>query len=100
MMDSRQTKQARLVAGSSIVALLLLTLFFYQRTVLYLVGMWNEIEVGEYAHGYLVLAISGYLILNNRRALLNLQPCPEYRVLPGVVAASCCGWSPHWLMSR
>lgn len=83
-----KTKQAWHFVGPSVVVLLLLTLVLYQHTVLYLTGLWNQLDVGEYAHGYLVLAISGYLIFNNRRALFALQPRPAYWAIPGVVAAS------------
>ena len=50
------------VAGISITVLLLLILFLYQQTILYLIGKWNQLEVGDYGHGYLVLLISVYLI--------------------------------------
>jgi exosortase A len=85
---TEQTKYAWRFAGPSVVVLLLLTLVFYQHTVLYLTGLWNQLDIGEYAHGYLVLAISGYLIFNKRQTLSALTPCPEYRALLAVVAAS------------
>ena len=87
-MSNIQTQHAWRLAGPSIVALLALTLALYQHTVLYLTSIWNQLDVGEYAHGYLVLAISGYLIFINRQRLFALEPCPEYRALLGVVAAS------------
>jgi len=87
-MDTEQTKRAWHFSGTSIAALLLLTFLFYQQTVLYLIGLWNQLEIGEYAHGYLVLAISGYLIFNNRQRLAKLTPSVEYRALLGVIAAS------------
>ncbi len=87
-MSAEQVKASWRFAGPSIVVLLLLILVFYQRTVSYLVGLWNQLDIGEYAHGYLVLAISGYLIFINRKRLLALTPCPEYRALLLVAAAS------------
>lgn len=87
-MSTVQAKTPWRFAGPSVVLLLLLTLMLYQQTVLYLVGLWNQLDIGEYAHGYLVLAISGYLIFNHRRRLSALTPCPEYRALVWVVAAS------------
>ncbi len=75
-------------AGSLFLLLLLLVFFLYQQTVLYLVGKWNQLESGSYGHGYLVLLISAYLIYTDRRRLLSLVPCPEYRALPMVFAAS------------
>jgi exosortase A len=82
------TQRAWRIAGLSVAALLLLVSGLYWQTVLYLTSLWNEIEIGEYAHGYLVVAISVYLILQNRRNLLSIKPCPEYRALPAVLAAS------------
>ena len=87
-MNLEQTKQSWHFAGSTIAVLLLLTLLSYQQTVSYLIHLWNQLDAGEYAHGYLVLAISGYLIFNNRQRLTGLAPCTEYRALLGVVAAS------------
>ena len=87
-MSTVQAKATWRFAGPSVVMLLLLILVLYQQTVLYLVGLWNQLDIGEYAHGYLVLAISGYLIFTNRERLSALTPCPEYRALVAVVAAS------------
>jgi exosortase A len=67
--------------------LLLLAFGLYQETVLYLIRLWNQLEIGEYAHGYLVLAISVYLILRKRRALSGLTPCPDSRALLAIAAA-------------
>lgn len=83
-----QAKNRWRYAGVSVAVLILLILVLYQHTVLYLTGLWNQFDVGEYAHGYLVLAISGYLVLSNRQVLQRLSPQPEYRALFGVLAAS------------
>lgn len=87
-MNSGQTKIAWRVAGPLVVMLLLLMLVLYQPTILYLMSLWGQLAIGEYAHGYLVLAISGYLIFCNRQRLLVLAPCPEPWALVGVVAVS------------
>ena len=87
-MSTDQTQRTWRVAGLSVVVLLLLITVLYWQTLLYLTSLWNEVIIGEYAHGYLVVAISVYLILRNRRTLLSLKPCPEYRALPAVLAAS------------
>jgi exosortase A len=76
------------VALVSTVILLALILILYQQTLVYLIGLWNQLATGEYAHGYLVLAISLYLIVRNRRRLAALTPCPDYRALPAVAASS------------
>ncbi|MDX2503511.1 MAG: EpsI family protein [Gammaproteobacteria bacterium] len=70
------------VAFTVVIFLLLLTLVLYQQTVFYLNDIWSEISVGEYAHGYLVLAISVFLIYSNRNKLKNIAPCPVYAVQP------------------
>lgn len=73
------------LASVTIAVFLMLTLVLYQQTVLYLVEKWNQLAIGEYAHGYLVLAISLYLILRKRRKLAMLTPSLNYRALPVVV---------------
>ncbi len=87
-MSAKQIKPTWRIAGPSIVMLLALMLIFYQQTVLYLISLWDQIRIGEYAHGYLVLAISVSLVLSNRKTLSALQPCPEYRAAVVVVATS------------
>ncbi|MCK4710899.1 MAG: exosortase, partial [Gammaproteobacteria bacterium] len=87
-MNAEQMKKTWRLAGSSIATLLLLTLVLYQQTVLYLTGLWNQLASGEYAHGYLVLAISVYLIFNHKQKLSAFTPCPEYRALLMVMGAS------------
>ena len=87
-MTTEQSWQGWPVAGFSVFLLLLVTLGMYHETVLYLTSEWNQIEDSDYAHGYLVLAISGYLILRNRRNLLGLVPCPQYWALVAVLAVS------------
>lgn len=76
------------IAGVAISALLLLTFVLYQQTIFYLSEKWNELEAGEYGHGYLVLLISVYLVFYNRRRLEALTPCPEYRAILAVLVAS------------
>ena len=76
------------IAGAAIAALLLLTFVLYQQTVLYLIEAWNQLEAGDYGHGYLVLLISVYLIFYNRRELVALTPCPEYRAIWAVLIAN------------
>ena len=75
----------------SIIGLLLLIFFLYQQTIWYLIGKWNQLEDGDYGHGYLVLLISAYLIFYNRQRLVDLMPCPEYRAI-SVVLTACMLW--------
>lgn len=87
-MNAEQYSAGWRIAGFSISVLLLLLLLMYHETVLYLIRLWNDLEHGAYGHGYLILAISGYLILGNRRALSSLTPCPSYLALLAVMAVS------------
>lgn len=70
------------LATALMIFVLLWVMVLYQQTVFYLGGKWNELSLGNYAHGYLVLAISIYLIIYNRKKLAQLNPCPSYAVLP------------------
>jgi exosortase A len=83
-----QNQHAWRIAGLTVAMLLLLVLGLYQQTVVYLTWLWNGTEISTYTHGYLVIVISGFLILRSRRSLLFLTPCPEYRALAAVLAAS------------
>lgn len=85
-MTGQNVAKAWRTAGIALAAVLMLTLGLYRHTVLYLNGHWTQWH-GDYTHGYLVLAISGYLIIHNRKALSALMPCPELRALPAVAAA-------------
>ena len=78
-MSSLRPRDGWRVAGISIIMLLLLTFVLYQQTILYLIGKWNQLEIEEYGHGYMVLAISAYLVIYNRLMLVALMPCPEYK---------------------
>jgi exosortase A len=80
--------------GVGVSLLLVVVLFLYRDTVLYLVGIWNQLKIGEYAHGYLVVAISLYLVYRQRRVLSGLTPCPSITALPVIAAAALL-----WLMA-
>ena len=68
--------------------MLLLMVYLYQDTVLYLVGVWNQLETGEYAHGYLVLAISAFLVVSDRKKLTAVQAMPNFWGLVAIAACS------------
>jgi exosortase A len=72
----------------TIGVLLALISVCYQQTVLYLLGLWNQLAIGEYGHGYLVLAISAYLIFHNRQRLSALSPRPTFHAIPAVLFSS------------
>ena len=76
------------MAGLSIAVLLLLTLFFYRETSLFVMGLWNRWDSGEYyAHGYLAVIISLYLVYSQRGLLGSLTPCPSFIALFAVAAS-------------
>lgn len=72
----------------AIIGLFVLMLVLYQQTVLYLTSLWNQLGGGDYGHGYLVLAISAYLIFTNRKKLADLTPCPEYKAIAAIFLAA------------
>ncbi len=86
-MKNLSPREAWRVASITLFALLLLAFFQYQHTILYLTGKWNQLESGDYGHGYLVLLISGYLIFYNRQRLKVLVPCPEYRAIFAIIVS-------------
>jgi len=70
------------------VLLVLLVLLACRTTTLFLADIWSQWGVGEYTHGYLVLAISLYLVFERRHRLASLVPCPSYAALPVLLAGS------------
>ena len=90
----RERQRAWRIAGMSVIVLILLAFVLFQPTVRYLLSLWNQYDTGNYAHGYLVLAISVYLIFANRRKLATLTPRPSYLALPALLVASLL-----WLMA-
>ncbi len=57
------------------VGLILLLLAANYPTLAYLASLWDINNNGPYAHGYLVLAISLYLVYERRAQLRQLTPC-------------------------
>jgi exosortase A len=72
----------------ALAGLLLLVLVCYHETVADVLAQWNQLQLGEFAHGYLVLAISLYLVFIKRRQLAALRPCENPLALIGVAASS------------
>ena len=75
-------------ASLSLAGLLLLVLVYYHETVASVLAKWNQLQHGEYAHGYLVLAISLYLVFMKRKQLAVLQPCGNALALIAVAMSS------------
>lgn len=86
--DTEQTQRNWHLAGLVLALLLLLTMVLYQQTLLHLISVWDQLRTGEYAHGYLVLLISVYLIFSSRRRLAVLMPYSNYWALLAVLAVS------------
>ncbi len=80
-------------AGLLVGFFLLLIGVLYQDTVSYLVSIWNQLETGEFAHGYLVLAISVYLVIRDRGKLAAISAMPNYW---GLVAIAASGF--FWML--
>ncbi|MGB5715688.1 MAG: exosortase A [Gammaproteobacteria bacterium] len=78
-------------ASLALAGLLLLMLVFYRVTFANVLAKWNQLQLGEFAHGYLVLAISLYLVFIKRKRLAALRPC-EYPLALVAVAASSLLW--------
>ncbi|MDT8281571.1 MAG: EpsI family protein [Gammaproteobacteria bacterium] len=81
-MNNKILKTGWPLAGAAVTSMLLLTAVLYRQTIMYLGDIWSDIHIGEYAHGFLVLAISLYLINYNRDKLAKINPCPAYVALP------------------
>ncbi|MEN8205325.1 MAG: exosortase A [Pseudomonadota bacterium] len=90
-MTRLKTKADWRYASLSLVGLLLLVLVFYRETVANVLALWNQLQLGEFAHGYLVLAISLYLVFMKRKQLAALRPCENFLALI-VVAISSLLW--------
>lgn len=85
-MATEQSLQAWRRSGFIVSCLVTLSFFAYYDTLLYLTSVWNQLEIGEYGHGYLVLGISIYLIQRKVREIFWLTPCPSYWGLLAVIA--------------
>jgi len=86
--NSDQSSKGWGIASLTIAILLLLILVLYRETSLYLAGIWAQWRNGSYGHGFLVLAISLYLVFYQRKALAKLSPCPSFFALVAVAIFS------------
>jgi exosortase A len=74
-------------AGLLLAGIFIMILVLYRETILYLGDLWSRVGDGPYGHGYLVLAVSLYMIYHRREKVLALVPCPGARALPAVAAS-------------
>jgi exosortase A len=86
--QANASKPGWLAAGSSVAVLLVLVLVFYGETTRHVMAVWSQWETGEYAHGYLVLAMSLFMVYTRRKVLASLVPCPSYPALAVVLLCS------------
>jgi exosortase A len=83
------------VAGTLLLLLLMLVAAAYRDTFLYVINAWNHWDSGEYyAHGYLAVLISVFLVLRRRTALARMTPCPYPPAMLAVGLCSLC-----WLLA-
>ena len=83
------------MAGSLLALLLVLAAVAYRGNLLHVIDAWNQWEHGEYyAHGYLVVLISLFLVLRRRAVLAQMRPCPYPPALLAVGLCSLC-----WLLA-
>ena len=87
-MTDPDTKADWRFASLALAGLLLLVLLSYHETVANVLSKWNQLQQGEFAHGYLVLAISLYLVFIKRRTLAALRPCENPLALIAVATGS------------
>lgn len=80
-MISTQTIRRWSAGTAAIAAFLALLPVLYTETIHYLAQNWNPWGRFEYGHGYLVIAISLYLVYVQRARLARLAPCPSAAAL-------------------
>jgi exosortase A len=66
----------------------LLLVLLYQPTIAAILSVWRT---STFAHGFLVIPISAYLVWSRRRALALLKPIPTFYALP-FLALFAIGW--------
>ena len=87
MTFTRQQKNW-LYTGLAVSLALSIILFAYAQTTRYLYDIWIDFSDGEYAHGFLVLAISVYIIWVSRETLSKITPEVSFIAVPALIASS------------
>jgi len=88
-MTPTQAQSGWPLAAGALLLLVALAALGYRDTVLHVIDNWNQWRNGEYyAHGYLAVLLSAFLILRERRRLLLIPPCPQPAALSGIAACS------------
>src|ERR1043166_3121506 len=84
-----KTRRDWLIATTLVSGVILVLLGCYAETALSTVAIWQRSET--FAHGYLILPISGWLIWRRRELLLRMTPRPAFWPL-WLLAAVGFGW--------
>ena len=85
-----------LILSSQLVALLVAIIFIFHETAWSMVSIWYRSET--FAHGFIILPITLWLIWEKRKFLSNLSATPEYRALI-LLAGSGFVWLLGYLVS-
>ncbi len=88
-----QTKSTFYLKGMLIALTLLAPFFVYFSTAKSIVGIWNTSET--FAHGYIILPISLWLIWRRRDLILGMRAQTCWALLPALAA---CGFA--WLLAE
>ena len=91
LQPSGSWRPARVTAAAWLALLLAVTGLAYAPTLAYVLAFWNDIDSGEYAHGYLVLAICLYILWRKRDRLASLPVRPDWRA-SGLLTAAVILW--------
>ncbi|MGZ3238602.1 MAG: exosortase A, partial [Burkholderiaceae bacterium] len=92
-MTVTRIESSNLLKGCAIAAVLLAPFFIYFDTARSIVDIWNSSET--FAHGYIILPISLWLIWKRRQALALMSPTPFW---PGLLLITICGLG--WLLAE
>ncbi len=92
-MSARPTATWSWLRGLAIAAALLAPFLIYFGTARSIVSIWNSSDT--FAHGYIILPISLWLIWSRRRSFAHLQPKPFW---PGLLLLLACGFG--WLLAE
>jgi len=91
-MTNSRSESSSLITGLAIALALLAPLLIYFSTARSMVAIWNSSET--FAHGYIILPISLWLIWARRKSLAQMSPAPYW---PALLLLAACGFG--WLLA-
>ena len=92
-MTELRTAPRDMVKTLAIVLVVLAPFFIYAGTAHSIVSIWNSSET--FAHGYIILPISLWLIWKRRKVLARMSPTPYW---PALLSLAICGFG--WLLAE